>query len=82
MSERDDVAAQFREALRDAIEWVNDLDARLTRDHVTLADVEAHALEIDGAAARTHVGRRGYAYSGWPPDAKLPGLDSNQQPTD
>ena len=82
MSEREDVAARFPEALRDAIEWVNDLDARLTRDDFTPAEVEAHVMGTDGAAARTRVGRRGYAYSGWPLDAELPGLDSNQQPTD
>jgi hypothetical protein len=52
MSEREDVAAQFRETLRDAIEWVNDLDARLTRDDGTLVEVEAHAIDIDGASAR------------------------------
>ena len=46
----DDSAAQFREALRDAIDWANDLDARLTREDATVADVEAHGMKITGAA--------------------------------
>jgi len=53
MSKREDAAGQVREALRDAIEWVNDLDACLTREAVTPADVEAHVKSKDaGAGAR------------------------------
>ena len=50
MSRSEDAAGQSREALRDAIEWADDLDARLTREDVTLAEVEAHAVQIKGAS--------------------------------
>jgi len=52
MSRREDAGTQYGEALRDAIEWAQDLDAPLTRDDVTFAEVEAHAIEIDDGAAR------------------------------
>ena len=48
MSRCEHAAAQVREALQEAIEWANDLDARLTREAVTLAEVEAH-IKIDDA---------------------------------
>ena len=53
MARSEDAAAKVREALRDAIEWANDLDARLAADDVTDADVEAHAMEANGAVACT-----------------------------
>jgi len=50
MSGSEHAAGQSREALRDAIEWADDLDARLTREDVTLAEVEAHAVQTNGAS--------------------------------
>ena len=54
MAGRGDEATQYQydEALRDAIEWASDLDAPITRDDATFAEVESHAFEADGAAAR------------------------------
>jgi hypothetical protein len=52
MARFEDAAAQAREALRDATEWANDLDAPLAREDVTHTDVEAHAMDVNSAAVR------------------------------